>query len=294
MSSPSTHTILKTITPTDRARDSPMITPLHDDPYMLVRQAYTPIAMDIESEPFEDPIETEETQPLCHRAAPLSLDYTSASPDYTPNTLYSDEDSQPMEAYKTRTALPSDTETEGDKSGAEGTNLESEESEDAGPGSESEEVVSEEQQQRAVPVKDTGTYKSFGLGYGAARRRALELAEGLAPTSLTIPLPVASPVTTLAATIAVEKDEFLEVGAQLELHGSILHDHTQRLDALLPTLFEGYGGDFTQLFARSEARHKYRREILALRMYHTADQHEMQGLKERVVILKRRMDHVER
>ncbi|GJW05859.1 hypothetical protein Tco_1568282 [Tanacetum coccineum] len=34
-----------------------------------------------------------------------------------------------------------------------------------------------------------------------------------------------------------DEDEFLEVGAQFELHGSILHDYTQRLDALPPTLF---------------------------------------------------------
>ncbi|GJS04613.1 hypothetical protein Tco_0321121 [Tanacetum coccineum] len=58
---------------------------------------------------------------------------------------------------------------------------------------------------------------------------------------MTVPSPVASPVTTPAETIAVDEDEFIEVGAQLELHGSILHDHTQRLDALPPTLFKGLG-----------------------------------------------------
>ncbi|GJZ20120.1 hypothetical protein Tco_0556710 [Tanacetum coccineum] len=67
-----------------------------------------------------------------------------------------------------------------------------------------------------------------------------------------VPSPVASLVTTPAATIAVGEDEFIEVGAQLELHGSILHDHTQCLDALPPTIFEGYGRDFTRLFMRSE------------------------------------------
>ncbi|GKB95205.1 hypothetical protein Tco_0981342, partial [Tanacetum coccineum] len=71
------------------------------------------------------------------------------------------------------------------------------------------------------------------------------------PASLTVPLPVASPATTLVATIAVDKDEFLEVGVQLELHRSILYDHTQRLDALLPTLLEGHGRDVTELFDRS-------------------------------------------
>ncbi|GJV55104.1 hypothetical protein Tco_1456109 [Tanacetum coccineum] len=93
MSSPSTHTVPKTITPTNRARDSPVITPLHDDSYMLVRQAYTPIAMNIESKPFEDTIETKETKPLSPRVAPLSPDYTLASLYYTPDTLHLDEDS---------------------------------------------------------------------------------------------------------------------------------------------------------------------------------------------------------
>nr|GFD60596.1 hypothetical protein [Tanacetum cinerariifolium] len=46
--------------------------------------------------------------------------------------------------------------------------------------------------------------------------------------------------------IAVDEDEFLEVGAQLEIHRSILHDHTQCLDALLPILFEGYDRDFRE------------------------------------------------
>ncbi|GKG35414.1 hypothetical protein Tco_0440568, partial [Tanacetum coccineum] len=39
--------------------------------------------------------------------------------------------------------------------------------------------------------------------------------------------PVASLVTTPSTTIAVDKDEFLEVREQLELHKSILYDHTQ-------------------------------------------------------------------
>ncbi|GKD04166.1 hypothetical protein Tco_1179140 [Tanacetum coccineum] len=58
-------------------------------------------------------------------------------------------------------------------------------------------------------------------------------------------------MTTPAAAIAVEEDEFLEVGAQLELHGSILHEHTERLDALPPTIIEGFGWDITELLDRS-------------------------------------------
>nr|GFB04251.1 hypothetical protein [Tanacetum cinerariifolium] len=51
----------------------------------------------------------------------------------------------------------------------------------------------------------------------------------------------------------VGKDELLEVGAQLELHESILHDHTQRLDALPLALFEGYDMDFRESYTRSWA-----------------------------------------
>ncbi|GKF74173.1 hypothetical protein Tco_0220505, partial [Tanacetum coccineum] len=73
-----------------------------------------------------------------------------------------------------------------------------------------------------------------------------EWSSGSLPVS---PLSPAFP--TPAATIAVGEDEFFEVGAQLELHGSILHDHTQRLDALPPTLFEGYDRDLRELYTRS-------------------------------------------
>nr|GEZ52258.1 hypothetical protein [Tanacetum cinerariifolium] len=48
----------------------------------------------------------------------------------------------------------------------------------------------------------------------------------ISPSSLVVLSPIASPVATPIATISVDEDQFLEVGAQLELHGSILHDHT--------------------------------------------------------------------
>nr|GEW19017.1 hypothetical protein [Tanacetum cinerariifolium] len=285
---------------------------------MLVRQAYTPIATDPEFEPFEDLIETKETQPLSPRVAPLSPDYTPASPYYIPDTSHSDEDSEPMERYRGTFEPILDTKTEGDESKAEGTSSKSEDLEEEGPVSESEEAAPEGQQQQAVPIEDTSADGPLGLGYGASRRRALELPTWVDPkdgtvyidiefdappvrapvqtptshewssgsllvssASLTVPSPVASSVTTSAATITVirvgrrhirelvlvvknfkgeasgvvlkvDEDEFLEVGAQLELHVSILHDHTHRLDALPPTLFEGYGRDFTRLFTRLE------------------------------------------
>ncbi|GJT02780.1 hypothetical protein Tco_0823949 [Tanacetum coccineum] len=268
MSSPA-YTDTETISLTDGVRSSLVPTPIHDDPYMLVRHAYTSTITYTKFEPFEDPIETEEPQSLPITSAPIP------SPNYTPATPHLDEELEPMEASETRTTSPSDTtsplspnhlltqtsptpissraffyhniacmavriqptlslgistrvteamtlspssfckryrssyktpsssaspassptlplrkryqgtfkpildtETEGDESKAEGTGSESEESEDEGPGSESEEAASEDQQQQAILVKDTTADEPLGLGYGAARCHAIELAKG--------------------------------------------------------------------------------------------------------------------
>ncbi|GKC38956.1 hypothetical protein Tco_1051340 [Tanacetum coccineum] len=47
----------------------------------------------------------------------------------------------------------------------------------------------------------------------------------ISSSSPVVPSPIASLVATPTATISVDEDQFIEVGAQLELHGSILHDH---------------------------------------------------------------------
>nr|GEU62587.1 ribonuclease H-like domain-containing protein [Tanacetum cinerariifolium] len=69
--------------------------------------------------------------------------------------------------------------------------------------------------------------------------------------SLTVPSPIASPVATPIATIPVNEDQSIEVGAQLELYLSILQDHTQRLDAMPPTLFAEIDRDARELYTRS-------------------------------------------
>ncbi|GKA73849.1 hypothetical protein Tco_0780151 [Tanacetum coccineum] len=58
MSSSSAPTDSETISPTDGARGSPVFTPFPDDPYMLVRHAYSPTTPDTEFEPLEAPLET--------------------------------------------------------------------------------------------------------------------------------------------------------------------------------------------------------------------------------------------
>ncbi|GJT09469.1 hypothetical protein Tco_0856511 [Tanacetum coccineum] len=86
----------------------------------------------------------------------------------------------------------------------------------------------------------------------------VDLVDGTVYTDIPVDVPLARvPIQTppsperSSATIAVDEDEFLEVRAQLELHKSILHDHTQRLDALPTTLFEGYDRDLMELYTRS-------------------------------------------
>ncbi|GKE40834.1 hypothetical protein Tco_1464239 [Tanacetum coccineum] len=189
--------------------------------------------------------------------------------------------------YRGTSEVILDTDSEGDELGEDNTKEGG--LKDEGPGiKEEEEEDAPEGQQQAVPVVDTSASEPLGLGYRAARHRALESTKEIAPStyevgqssrvytdiptyalpaapvqtppspewssgslpispsSSVVPSPIASPVATTTAIISVDEDHFLEVGAQLELYGSILHDHTQRLDALPPT------------FIANIDRHRYR------------------------------------
>ncbi|GKB49834.1 hypothetical protein Tco_0900587, partial [Tanacetum coccineum] len=65
--------------------------------------------------------------------------------------------------------------------------------------------------------------------------------------SLTVPSPVASPATA-------EAEGFLtELGAQVEMQGGLIRDHTVRLGELSPGLFKRYGRDIGELFTSSGA-----------------------------------------
>ncbi|GJY26275.1 hypothetical protein Tco_0401001 [Tanacetum coccineum] len=92
-----------------------------------------------------------------------------------------------------------------------------------------------------------------------------------------IPSPIASPVATPTATILVDKDQFIEIGAQLELYGGILQDHTQRLDAMPPTLFAEIDRDVRELYTRSG---EVRDEIFSQRYRLRSLEHE----QERIVM----------
>nr|GFB12845.1 hypothetical protein [Tanacetum cinerariifolium] len=69
--------------------------------------------------------------------------------------------------------------------------------------------------------------------------------------SLTVPSHIASPMATSTAILGVDQDKFIEVGAQLELYRGILQDHTQRLDAMPPTLFAEIIKGVRELYTRS-------------------------------------------
>ncbi|GJY17722.1 hypothetical protein Tco_0389213, partial [Tanacetum coccineum] len=249
--------------------------------------------------------------------------------------------------------------------------------EDEGPGIEEEEEAAPEGQQQALLVVDTAVSEPLGLGYWAARRRALESTEEItpstyevgqssksvpeqegaeqvsayrqptlvtwvdledgrvytgiptyippatpvltppslewsfgslpvSPSSPVVSSPIASPVATPAATISVDEDQFLEAGTQLELHGSILHDHMQRLDALPPALFKDYDRDLRELYTRSRTvrdeifsqRYRFRslereheratRENHDLRRQLAEETREQLELTDRVVRMERR------
>ncbi|GJR97549.1 retrovirus-related pol polyprotein from transposon TNT 1-94 [Tanacetum coccineum] len=230
--------------------------------------------------------------------------------------------------YKGTSELILDTDSEGDELRKEDTEEDGEDESNESQGLEGEELGLEkgeaapEGQQQAVLVVNTAVSEPLGLGYRAARRRALKSIEEItpsmyevgqssrsvpeqegveriyafrqltlvtwvdpkdnrvyidvpayappaapvqtppspewsssslpiSPSSLIVSSPIDSPVATPTAIILVDKDQFIEVGAQLELHESILRDHTQRLDALPPTLVVDIDKDVRELYTRS-------------------------------------------
>nr|GEV65786.1 hypothetical protein [Tanacetum cinerariifolium] len=112
---------------------------------------------------------------------------------------------------------------------------------------------------RELALEEDHVYSTFEVGQGSGSapepRRSertppsLEWTSGSLPISLSpyviplrvsspmIPLTVPSTMATSATTISIDEDQFIEVGAQLDLYRGILQDHTQLLDTMPPTLF---------------------------------------------------------
>nr|GEU39582.1 ribonuclease H-like domain-containing protein [Tanacetum cinerariifolium] len=226
---------------------------LSDDLYLTYRQAYTPVTVDTKLEPEEAPSKIEEGIGV-HQLVEDTKD----------------ESSDPSTKREGSQGESHGSEDEGPGSDDEGPGLDDEglDSEDEGPGLSYGGLRHRELElgEGSVPstfkithisrsmlgqqrVEETPTPRlrvhtiwtppSPGWSFGSLPA---------SPSSLSITTPVASLVTTPAATIAVGEDEFLEVGVQLELHESIFLDHTQCLDALPPALFKGYYRDLMELY----------------------------------------------
>nr|GEV73402.1 hypothetical protein [Tanacetum cinerariifolium] len=126
--------------------------------------------------------------------------------------------------------LIADTKTECDES-KEGTK------------SESEEAASEDRQQQAIPAKDIAEAEPLVRSSIQSSSSPVQTATSSDwfPESLPISPIAPSPPATPVPAVALDESGLLEIRAQLELHRSILYTHTQRLDALPPTRFNGYG-----------------------------------------------------
>nr|GEU95736.1 hypothetical protein [Tanacetum cinerariifolium] len=252
---------------------------------MLVRRAYSPTALDTESEPLKSPLETKEPQPL----SPTSAD---PSPDYTLATPHNDDESEPLETSKTKATSPHSTTPLADSTSPSSQRPPLTQTSptpappralyyhsitrmDEGIDSKSEEAASEDQQHEADSTEDTVKDEPLGLAYRVVRRCALERVMDIVPSTYEVgqssrstldpqiavetppslvgtqaspewflesPLVsavVPSPVATSALVVALDEDDLLEIGAQLELYRSILHTYTEHLDSLPPSLFEG-------------------------------------------------------
>ncbi|GKD58199.1 hypothetical protein Tco_1295708, partial [Tanacetum coccineum] len=87
----------------------------------------------------------------------------------------------------------------------------------------------------------------------------------LAPLAQTPPSPKWS-----STTISVDEDQFIEVGAQLELYGGILQDHTRCLDVMPPNLFADINRDVRELYTRLGVQAAMQRELQEMRGRMTA------------------------
>ncbi|GJT76658.1 hypothetical protein Tco_1043383 [Tanacetum coccineum] len=105
-------------------------------------------------------------------------------------------------------------------------------------------------------------------------------------------IPEPLPIPSLVAAAPVGVDEFLEMCAQLALNKAMIQDHTERLDALPPTLFEHYDRDLRELYTRLGVVRQMPREQLSgmLYMQIAAERRERLELTYRVARMERRQE----
>ncbi|GJV83814.1 hypothetical protein Tco_1523712 [Tanacetum coccineum] len=162
------------------------------------------------------------------------------------------------------------------------------------------------------------------LGYGALRHHRVSAfrqptlttwvdpEDGRVYTDIPVYVPPVSPVQTPPSpewssdSLPISPSSPV-VASPLELHGSIIHDHTQRLDALPPTLFADIDKDVRELYTRpvlaleawagridtrladiSWDRYDDHRLIQDMLVQQAAMQRELQEMRGRVTALNRR------
>nr|GEW40855.1 hypothetical protein [Tanacetum cinerariifolium] len=226
--------------------------PSYDDLHLTVGQAHTPAIVDIESDPEEALSEIEEFLPLVYKepltdeefeasepsdiritsshstdsscsTIPLSPDHPHAPTSPAPTRVsYYHSSARMAKRYRGTSKLVEDTEDKSLDSDTEGEGLE-----DGGPGSEDEGPGLEEEAEEAAPEDILINVPPVRVPVQTPPSPEWSSDSlPVLPSSPVVPTLVASQETTPAVTIAVGEDEFLEVRAQLELYGSILHDHT--------------------------------------------------------------------
>ncbi|GKB65466.1 hypothetical protein Tco_0921652 [Tanacetum coccineum] len=191
-----------------------------------------------------------------------------------------------------------------------------------GLGLEEEEEAAPEGQQQAVLVVDIAASEPLGLGYGAARRRALESIEVIAPSTYEVgqssrSMPeqqgayrvFAFRQPTLTTWLDPEDDiVYTDIPIYPPVapfrHRYLLSgrlDHTQCLDALPPTLIADIDSDVRELYTRSgvvrdeifSQRYDDHRLIHDMLVQQTAMKHKLQEMRGRVTALKQEKDRRE-
>nr|GEV31777.1 hypothetical protein [Tanacetum cinerariifolium] len=218
------HIDSETILQTDRARSSRLPIPLSDDPYMAVGQSYLATITDSECEPFEDSREIEIPQPLPIAPSPIP-------PSDDPYLIYRTYG----RAYSADLIPKHVSQNSGGNcfvsvfiSQEEVPVVDIATDEPLGLGYEA-------LRRRELALRESSMPSTFEIGRSSRsmseqhrveetstpRSRvhatwtppSLEWSSGslpVLPSSLVVPTSVASPATTLVATIVVDEDEFLE------------------------------------------------------------------------------------
>ncbi|GKA55427.1 hypothetical protein Tco_0754376 [Tanacetum coccineum] len=206
----------------------------------------------------------------------LILDTDSEGDELGEEDTEEDKEDESSDADEERESQGLDDEGHGLGDEDHGLDDESQGLEDEGLGLEEEEAIPEGQQQ-AVLVVEIAANEPLGLGYGTLRRHELVVGEDQVPSTFEVGQSSRSVLEWQGVErVSVFRQPTLDTWVDPEdgrvytdilayvllaapvqtppslewLHGSILHDHTQCLDALPPTLVADIDRDVRELYTR--------------------------------------------